>query len=274
MEEEQQQSTPPPEVEEVAQQEAPDSQTEAEEVDITLGEESLTAPDQEEQAAPEWVKDLRKSHRQTQKENRELQRKVEELSTAPVPQAAPQQITTKPTLEAFDYDSEKFEEALSGYYKQEREREQAQAQQEAELQRQAQARQQQLDAYEKSKAELKREDYLEAEDEVVAVLDPMQQDIILQAAKNPALAVYALGKSKDKAKELSKIKDPVKFAFELGKLENQLKVSPRKKAAPAPEAKITAGGKGEDTTLDKLRAKGNFKDIVAYRRKLRSQKTG
>ena len=76
------------------------------------------------------------------------------------------------------------------------------------------------------------------------------------------------------SKELSKIKDPVKFAFELGKLENQLKVSPRKKAAPAPEAKITAGGKGEDTALDKLRAKGNFKDIVAYRRKLRSQKTG
>ena len=42
--EEEEQSTPPPEVEEVAQQEAPDSQTEAEEVDITLGEESLTAP--------------------------------------------------------------------------------------------------------------------------------------------------------------------------------------------------------------------------------------
>jgi len=274
MEEEEQQSTPPTEVEEVAQQEAPDSQTEAEEVDITLGEESLTAPDQEEQVAPEWVKDLRKSHRQTQKENRELQRQVEQLSTAPAPQAAPQLITNKPTLEAFDYDSEKFEEALSGYYKQEREQEQAQAQHQAELQRQAQTRQQHLDAYEKSKAELKREDYLEAEDEVVAVLDPMQQDIILQAAKNPALAVYALGKSKDKAKELSKIKDPVKFAFELGKLENQLKVSPRKKAAPAPEAKISAGGKGKDTALDKLRAKGNFKDIIAYRRKLRSQKTG
>jgi len=53
------------------------------------------------------------------------------------------------------------------------------------------------------------------------VLDPVQQDIILQAAQNPALAVYALGKSKDKAKELASIKDPVKFAFALGKLENQ-----------------------------------------------------
>jgi hypothetical protein len=271
--EEEQQSTPP-EVEEVAQQEAPDSQIE-EEVEITLGEESLTEPDQEEQAAPSWVKDLRKSHREAKKENRELQRKVEELSNAPAPQAAPQQITTKPTLEAYDYDSEKFEEALSNYHQQEFAARQAKAQQDAEQQRQAETRQRHLDNYEKSKAELKRDDYLEAEDEVVAVLDPVQQDIILQAAQNPALAVYALGKSKDKAKELASIKDPVKFAFALGKLENQLKVSPRKKAAPAPEAKLSAGGKGEDSKLEQLRAKGNFKEIVAYRRKLRSQqKTG
>jgi hypothetical protein len=58
---------------------------------------------------------------------------------------------------------------------------------------------------------------------------------MLQGADNPALVVYALGKNPKKAKELSEIKDPVKFAFAVAKLEKELKVTNRR-AAPHPSA--------------------------------------
>jgi hypothetical protein len=100
--------------------------------------------------------------------------------------------------------------------------------------------------------------------------------VILQGADNPALVVYALGKNPKKAKELSSIADPVKFAFAVAKLEKELKVMPRK-SAPAPERVVqTTGPKSGavDSTLERLRAEaektGDYNKVMQYKRQKRS----
>jgi len=113
---------------------------------------------------------------------------------------------------------------------------------------------------------------------VQEVLSVTQQGILLQGSDNSALLVYALGKNPKRAKELSEIKDPVKFAFAVSKLESQLKVT--KKTAPPPEKTPPSGGArstgGSDEVLENLRAKaertGDYTQILAYKRQLQSKK--
>jgi hypothetical protein len=113
---------------------------------------------------------------------------------------------------------------------------------------------------------------------VQEVLNTTQQGILLQGSDNSALLVYALGKNPKKAKELSEIKDPVRFAFAVAKLETQLKVT--KKTAPPPEKTPPSGGArstgGSDEVLDNLRAKaertGDYTQVIAYKRQLQSKK--
>lgn len=267
------------EVEEVAEEvaDSPDLETEESEefVEITLGDESLTS--KEEEPAPDWVKDLRKTQKETSRENKELKRKLEEIEAAKAQQQAAPQITAKPTLEAHDYDSDKYEAALGQWYDQQRkQREIEQAQLEAQRQQQAEW-QEKMNSYEKAKVDLGVKDYEDAEALATELFNDQQQGIILQGADNPALSVYALGKNSKKAKELAAIKDPVKFAFAVAKLEAQLKVNKRK-AKPQPEGRVATGGKkpAVDSTLQRLEAEadrtGNRTKVAAYKRKLR-QKT-
>ena len=87
--------------------------------------------------------------------------------------------------------------------------------------------------------------------------------------------IYALGKNPTKAKELSAINDPVKFAFAVAKLETQLKVTNRK-AAPPPESTVRGTGRvsgAVDSTLERLRADaektGDYSKVMQYKRQKR-----
>jgi hypothetical protein len=144
------------------------------------------------------------------------------------------------------------------------------AKRQAEVMNQQREWQSKLDTYGKAKNSLKVPDYDEAEEAVQQSLDVTQQGIIVQGADNPALVVYALGKNPRKAQELSDIKDPVKFAFAVAKLEKELKVT--KKAAPPPETTVkgTARVSGSvDSTLDRLREKaaktGDYTEVIRYK---------
>ena len=99
---------------------------------------------------------------------------------------------------------------------------------------------------------------------------------MLQGADNPALVIYALGKNPKKAKELADIKDPVKFAFAVAKLEKELKVTNRR-AAPPPERVVSGTGRSSgavDSTLERLREDaartGNMTKVIAYKAQKRS----
>jgi len=121
----------------------------------------------------------------------------------------------------------------------------AKAQQDAE----AKAWQDKLDSYAKAKSSLKVRDYDEAEATALETFDVTQQGIVLQGSDNPALLIYAIGKSTKRAKELAAITDPVKFAFAVAKLETQLKVTNRR-ATTAPERTITTSGGRVSGSID------------------------
>lgn len=259
-----------------AQTEGEEGQTTTEgegEVVVTIGEES--PPTEEENHAPEWVRELRKNYRELQREKRELEAKLSSTTTA---ESKPAALGPKPKLDDFDYDTEKFEQALASWYDRKREADQAAAKAQAEQEAQQKAWQAKLDAYGKAKAELKVKDFDDAEATVQESMNVTQQGIVLQGAENPALVIYALGKNPKKAKELATITDPVKFAFAVAKLETQLKVTNRK-AAPPPEKTVRGTGPvsgSVDSTLERLRAdaekSGDYTKVLQYKRQKRDAK--
>ena len=239
---------------------------EIEEVVVSIGEEAPTP--EEHTQAPEWVRELRKTNRELQRQNRELQGK---LQAAP-PETKPVVIGNKPKLEDHDYDADKYEEALTSWFDRKRQADESNARQEAEVVNQQKAWQSKLDGYGKAKAELRVKDFEDAEEAFQQVSSITQQGVVLQGADNPALVIYALGKNPKKAKELCDIKDPVKFAFAVAKLEKDLKVTNRKQV-PAPERVVTGTGRSSgavDSTLERLREEaartGNMSKVVAYKR--------
>lgn len=244
---------------------------EAEEVVVSIGEET-PLPDEEQSApAPEWVRELRKTNREQAKRIREL----EEVKQAPA--AEQPQVLEKPTLAGCDYDEEKFEKDLAAFHAQARKKEDEQrAVEQAALDEKASwdAR---LKVFTDAKAALKVKDFDDAEEAVKAALSVTQQGILIKGATNSAIVVYALGTNPAKLKEFAAIKDPVEYAFAVAKLETTLKVTNRK--APPPERQLP-GGTGPksgsvDSTLERLRAEaaksGDMTKVLAYRKQLKAK---
>jgi hypothetical protein len=248
-------------------QNAEDGEGESDEVIVSIGEEA--PPPEEQTHAPEWVRELRKTNRELQRQNRELQSK---LQTTAQTETKPVVLGPKPKLEDHDYDADKFEEALAGWFERKRKADEMQAAQEAEVMNQQKAWKAKLDGYGRAKAELRVKDFEDAEAVAQELFNITQQGVVLQGADNPALVIYALGKNPKKAKELSDIKDPVKFAFAVAKLEKELKVTNRK-AAPPPERIVSGTGRvsgAVDSTLERLREEaartGNMTKVLQYKR--------
>lgn len=248
-----------------------DDEGESEEVVVSIGEE---APPPEEPAhAPEWVRELRKSDREKSRRIRELEAKLQATAQT---ETKPVTLGPKPKLEDHDYDADKFEEALATWFERKRQADEANARQEAEVMNQQKAWQAKLDGYGKAKAELRVKDFDDAEAVAQELFNVTQQGVMLQGADNPALVVYALGKNPKKAQELAAIKDPVKFAFAVAKLEKDLKVTNRK-AAPPPERIVTGTGRvsgAVDSTLERLREEaartGNMTKVLQYKAQKRA----
>jgi hypothetical protein len=258
------------EVEEITEIVEDLEEPDTEEVVVSIGEEA--PPPEEHTPAPEWVKELRKTNRELQRQNRELQARVQ----AAPPETKPVVIGNKPKLEDHDYDADAYEEALTSWFERKRQADDVNAKQEAEVMNQQKAWQAKLDGYGKAKAELRVKDFEDAEEVAQQVFSITQQGVLLQGADNPALVVYALGKNPAKAKELAEIKDPVKFAFAVAKLEKDLKVTNRRQA-PAPERIVTGTGRSSgavDSTLERLREDaartGNMTKVIQYRAQKRS----
>jgi hypothetical protein len=241
---------------------------ESDDVVVTIGEEAPPAEEEHAQA-PEWVRELRKSHRELQRKNRELEDSLKARTAETKPAVA---LGVKPKLEDHDYDADKYEEALANWFERKRQVDEQTTKAEAEAKSANEAWQAKLASYGKAKTELKVRDFDDAEAAVQEALSSTQQGIILQGAENPALLIYALGKNPKKAKELASITDPVKYSFAVAKLETQLKVTSRK-PAPAPERTVRGTGSVSgtvDSQLERLRAEaektGDHTKVIAYKR--------
>jgi hypothetical protein len=260
------------EIPEEAEAEAEGAEEDEGFVAVTIGGEAPPPEDEETERAPEWVRDLRKQYREEKRRNKELQEQLARASGA----TKVAELGAKPTLEGTDYDTDRFEKELAAWYEQKRKHDEVQASRKAEQDTAEREWKQKLEGYQSAKATLKVRDYEEAEDVVQDAFTVTQQGMILQGAENPALLVYALGKNPKKAKELALIKDPVKFAFAVARLETQLKVTKRK-ASSKPEPKVTGTGRPSgtvDSTLERLRAEaertGDYSKVFQYKKQKRS----
>lgn len=250
-----------------------DSQSDGEVV-VSIGDEK--PQDDEVKRAPEWVRKLRKDTAEKSKRIRELETKLAELSGAEKKPA----LGDKPTLEGCGYDEQKFDAQLASYYERKRAVDDEAAKAKAEEEEHQRAWQQKLESYGRAKSELRVADYEEAEIAAQEVFSTTQQGILINGADNPAVLVYALGKDPERAKKLAAIKDPVKFAFAVAKIESQLKVQP-KKQPPLPEKVVKSSGRMSgaiDHELERLREEagrtGDISKVVAYKEAKRRAAAG
>lgn len=254
----------------------PDDAPEEEEgeVVVTFGDE---APPPEPESMPETnqLKQLREERKILLREKRELEEQLR-AKEAPIPETP---LGPKPKLEDYDYDADKFELAYDDWVGHKRQADEKAAKANAEARAKEEAWQAKLTDYGQAKAKLKVPDYEEAEERIQQLFDVTQQGVMIAGADNPALLVYALGKHPAKAKELAAIKDPVKFAFAVAKLETQMKTTPRPRAAPPPPEtplQSTAPSRSAtNATLERLEEEalrtGIRTKVAAYRRQLATQ---
>jgi len=239
------------------------------EVVVSIGGKS---PTQDDEPAPDWVKELRRTAREQKKRIRELEAAQAEKESADQPAELP----LKPTLAESDYDEEAHAEKLLAWGL-EVQKVEAAKRAEVEQQEASQAAyRSKVESYRSAAVDLKVKDFADAEGTVEELFSVVQQGMLVQGADRPELLVYALGKDLDRAKELSSIKDPVQFAFAAGKLEAELKVTSRKPST-SPEKRVagtTGAGAGTgDKTLERLRETaaetGDMTPVLEYKRKMR-----
>lgn len=245
------------------------------EITVTIGDEDPPAEDSE--AAPAWVRTLRKDHQKVLREARELRAENEKLKGAAAPAAIV--VGEEPTLEAYEYDEGRFKQAWRDWNARKAQAESQQREQAKAKEDDDKAWNTRLAAYGTAKAALKVKDFDEAEAAVLSVFNVTQQGIVLHS-KQPEVMVYALGKSDKARAELAAIKNPVEFALAIGRLESKLKVTPRK-SVPPPERRFSggapgkAGTAGSDAKLAALEAEadktGDRTKVAAYHRQQKLQ---
>lgn len=240
---------------------------EGEEVTLTIEGAEESEPVE---PAPKWVNELRRSYRELQKEKKELERKLKS-SEAP----ATVELGPKPTLEASDYDTERFERALENWYTKKREADKEKEAEEARRSAVVKEWEQRVQTYHREKETLGFSDFEDAEATLEEILNETQRGIIVQGADSPAKVVYALYKYPEKAKELAQITDPVRFAVKVGELTRDVKMEKRKPAT-TPEKRIVGNASSSgavESTLAKLREEaertGDYTKLVSYKRKIR-----
>ena len=211
------------------------------------------------QAAPEWVKQLRK-------ENRELKKQLKQ--TPQQPQVAP--LREKPTITDHDFDSDAYEADLEQWFN-----EKAQHDEVINAQK---AKDEAIDNRYVASVDKMRKiapDYDEVEDTVVATLSPEKQALLKLGVEDTAKLVYALGKSPNKLAELEQL-DPVSFVKQLGIMEFQMSQKSRNPNKPQPKShELTGAAGGGDSKLAKLEAEaaktGDRTAIREYRKRMKQK---
>lgn len=228
----------------------------------------------DEESAPGWVKDLRKSHRELKRKLREYEQKDATQQQATVIEELP----PKPTPDSVDYDFDKFDEELVKWTALKTKHDEKNNEIKRQQEEQTRSWQKTLQGYAAKRKALsaKVSGFEDAEEVVQEHLNVQQQGIILHGLEDSAKLVYAIGSHPEKAKELARITDPVKFAIAVGELKTSLKVTSR--SVPQPERVISGSGRvsgAKDATLERLRKEsertGDLSKVLAYKRKLKNK---
>lgn len=260
--------------------------TDEDETVITLGgddaAEAAAAEEAETAAAPDWVRDVRKTNRELVRRTREQEAEIARLKGASGGGGAPAQIVVgdEPTFEGCEFDPDKFKAELTAWTKRKAD---ADAQQQAAAksrENEEKAWRTRVDAVEGAAAKLKVRDPEGALLTFESTFSVLQRGIIMGApedATTSAALRYALGMNPARAKALAAVTDPIKFAMKLGDEIRDMKMTTRK-PAPTPERRISgnvAGAAAVDNTLNKLREEaaktGNHSKVIAYKNQQRQK---
>lgn len=230
------------------QDESEQAEDQPDEQVLQIGDEEVSLQDDDEnidgKPAPHWVKELRRGFKDTQKENKELRRQLEELHAKPAeqPSLAQEALPAKPTLESCDYDENKFEQAVTDWHEKKNRADQAQKQQQQQQQEYQQRFQQRVEAHHQRAAKLPVKDYAEMEEVTRAEVPDLHKEILIHAAdEGSELIAYALGKNKQLRQRLAAEKDPIRAAYMLGQMSRDVRLAPKPKQTPKPEPEVRGG---------------------------------
>jgi len=237
------------------------------------GEEVVRFADDEPDAAPadtDLVKHLRQQIRERDKRLSEAQRAA--------PAEEPVVVGNRPKLSDpdIDYDDDKFEAELDAWDERRRAAEKQQQARTTQQQRQEEEWGKTVRSYADKKAALRYPDVQVAEETAFAALSPTAQALIAKHADNPALFIYAAGKSPTKLAELARIDsegDPFAIVKAVTKMEATLQTTRKAPRAPDPDTpvrgRVVAAGSA-DKQLAKLEAEaektGKRDKVIAFKR--------
>lgn len=211
-------------------------EAETAEAEKPSGEEETPDPEREKKksAFQERISELTRQRREAEREAQELRQRLEEIQSQE-PEADP-----RPKLEEFEYDEDRYAEALDDWYTRQNQRaaQQARAQEfQQEAQRKAQkAQETMIQTFQERSNEFaeEHEDYYQTIQNPAFVQGQAMTQAILTSENGPALA-YHLGKNTQVANEINNM-PPAQALMELGKLEAKLSqhVAPKSSKAPDP----------------------------------------
>ncbi len=226
---------------------------------------------EESEDEPHLVKQLRN-------ELRETHRKLAEKERAATPRI---ELGPKPTLEGCDYDEEKFDAELSGWYERKRQADTAEQDAQRAQEQATQQFQKARAAYQASAARKGIRDIDEAEQAVSAALSPAHVGAIIQYSKEPDLIVAALHRHPARLNAIAAETDPMRQFRMIWELESKVKPTMRRAAPPPAErGSILKGSTANSHSVDKKLAAleeeadrtGNRTKLIAYRASMRASK--
>jgi len=254
--------------------EEPDDEPNPEVNDAADEEEVLTFGDDLPPEQPDESNVIKAMRQRLKDKDKEL---AELRKSAPQQQAI--EVGEKPTLEACEYDEEAFDREYEAWRQRKAaaERQQSEASQQSE--QAAKAWEAEKQRYTTGKAALGYADVDDAEETVTAALGENLAGALIMATENPARVTYALYKHPEKLAELAAhASNPIKFIAAVAKLEGQLKVVKKRKAAEPEQIERGSGSIAStrtDKQLEKLEKEaertGDRTAVVAYKKKLKAK---
>lgn len=237
--------------------------------DTASGDEILLEIAEEPPEETPVIRTLRKQLREAQKE----------LKAAKREQAAPaaNDPGPRPKLEDFDYNEDRFAEGLTEWTAKKAmfraEQDKAKATQDAIHADFQEA----VSRFEESKAEFAAHDFDAVESSVREVLGVEKMTVLVDTSTDAAKVLYALGKNPAQMERLASIKNPFRFAAEIGRLEGKIRMKSSAPKPPAPEHRPanTSAAASPDKTLDRLREEarktGDFTKVLAFRAQMKAK---
>jgi len=253
--------------------------SEIRDADAPTADENAEADEMEGKEDSPVIKKIRAAQAEERKKRRDAERKIAELEAKLNPvkkdEVAPE-VGEKPRLESFEYDTEAYESALEKWHEKKLAREAFEAKKQSQKNQEAEAHNERMARYkaEVDSLPVDKVKHKQAEEAVAATLNPIQQAVIL---KSPIAArlVYAIGNNEQRLESLSKIKDPIEMAIEVGRLEGSLAVTKKPKPQHAQDRPLKVSGTGASNSLDALYKKaqetGDYSKYHAAKREKQSK---